>query len=296
MSNIKFDTTTPPPSPLFEKTKIKKINEVPSSLSSIIKQSTQLKKDSAVIINNNKDSPNINNDISLQRQVINNNKPPLYINNSKVSLSHSGEKKGILLLKNKGLKLNSSFIDTNVNTTIIQPKSPKITIGSLPIMNDTNGLKQNYLTLPVNHENKQPLFPETNYTTKHHHHHHHHHHHKKPNEKRWGGGGGTSITISHDGSEFIHKHNNSIIDPTEYESNSKSNNIDIIITEEKVDYSNVHPLSLIMENLSCYPSYHSYNSSNDKKINKNTNPDLLSLKKDDAVAVQHFFPDGWAFG
>jgi len=294
---MSYDTSTPPPSPLFEKTKIKKINEVPSSLSSIIKQNTQFEKDipteQSIIIKNSKDTSPI--------QTLNNNKPPLYIsNNSKINFTHNSyEKKGVFLLKNKGLKLNSSLIDTNVDYAIFQSKYQKITVGSLPIMTaGTNGLKYNHLNIPTNqNENKQPLFPETNYSTKHHHHHHHHQHSKKPIEKRWGGGGGRSITVSHDGSEFIHKHNDNIIDPKDYENTSKnSNNVEIVITKEKEDYSKVHPLSLIMENLSCYPSYHSYDSSFDKKINKNTNPDLLSLKKDDAVAVQHFFPDGWAFG
>jgi len=305
MDNMSFDTNSTSQSSLFEKTEIKKINEVSSSLSSIIKQNSQLsgplenEKDQPIIIKNGEfkqlieKDHQINTSISLQQQTIN-NKPPLYINKN-----ISGEKKGIYLLKNKGLRLNSSFIDTNVNATIIQSKYPQITVGSLPIMNNVNNVKQNYLNLPTNnYEHKQPLFQENNYHTKHHHHHHHHHHrNKKIKGKRWGGGGGRSITLSHDGSEFIHKHNDSIIDPKDYEkSTTKSENINIVVTEEKEDYSNVHPLSLIMENLTCYPSYHSYNSHNEKPSNKNANPDLLSLKKDDAVAVQHFFPDGWAFG
>ncbi|OUM63520.1 hypothetical protein PIROE2DRAFT_20660 [Piromyces sp. E2] len=308
MSNLSFDTNTPPPSPLFEKTKIKKINEVSSSLSSIIKQSSQLEneKGQPIIIKHDEQRKLTDKDISpnrkniplpFQQQTIN-NKPPLY-NSTRTNLTlNPGEKKGIFLLKNKGLKLNSSFIDTNA--TIIQSKYPGMIVGSMPNLNEVNSVKQSHLTIPTNlNENKQPLFPETNYHTKqHHHHHHHHHHHKKTKEKRWGGGGGRSITLSHDGSEFIHKHNDNIIDPKEYEktATAKSKNIDIVVTEEKEDYSNIHPLSLILENLTCYPSYHSYSNSNDKKINKNANPDLLSLKKDDAVAIQHFFPDGWAFG
>eukprot|EP00833_Pecoramyces_ruminatium_P013775 jgi/Orpsp1_1/1187807/evm.model.d7180000060305.1 len=304
MSNMSFDTNSPPQSSLFEKTKIKEINEVSSSLSSIIKQSSQLasQKDNGkkqpIIIKNeefkqlNEKEHQKNIPISFQQTV--NNKPPLYINKNVI-----GDKKGVFLLKNKGLKLNSSFIDSNISTSIIQSKYPQtMTSDSLPIMNDVDNIKQTYLNIPTNlYENKQPLFPETNNQTKHHHHHHHHHHHrsKKTKEKRWGGGGGRSITLSLDGSEFIHKHNDNIIDPKEFENNTKSQNIDIVVTEEKEDYSKVHPLSLIMENLTCYPSYNSYNSHNEKPSNKNTNPDLLSLKKDDAVAVQHFFPDGWAF-
>jgi hypothetical protein len=300
---MSFDTNTSSQSSLFEKTEIKKINEVSSSLSSIIKQNSQLtgplenkKKQPEIIKNgefkqlNERDHQNASS-VSLHQQTIS-NKPPLYM-----SKNISGEKKGVYLLKNKGLKLNSSFIDTNVNATIIQSKYSQTTVGSLPIMNNIDNIKQNYLNIPTNnYENKQPLFQENNYHTKHHHH-HHHHRNKKIKEKRWGGGGGRSITLSHDGSEFIHKHNDNIIDPKDYEKNTtKSENINIVVTEEKEDYSNVHPLSLIMENLTCYPSYHSYDSHNEKSSNKKANPDLLSLKKDDAVAIQHFFPDGWAFG